>query len=129
MSKEVSFERPPVVETVLGVQFAKLPNFSNAHLGAFWASLGADWPHVKDVPPLEEQFETFGESSVWASQMRLKLTQSPAVRFQISNAAEDRMVQIQNGRLDYNWLSQSGSNYPRYKNVRPDFDNTLDNLQ
>ena len=127
MSTEVSFKKPPVVETVLGVQFAKLPNFSNAHLGAFWASLGAEWSDVKDVPPLEEQFETFGESSVWASQMRLKLTQSPALRFQIRNTAGDRMVQIQNGRLDYNWLG--GGTYERYKSVRPGFDKMLQSFR
>ena len=30
------YERPPVVETVLGVQFDSLPKFTNAHLGTFW---------------------------------------------------------------------------------------------
>jgi len=35
------------------------------------------------------------------------------------------MIQIQNGRLDYNWLGQGGGSYPRYKSVRPEFDKTL----
>jgi uncharacterized protein (TIGR04255 family) len=125
MSKEVSFKKPPVAETVLGVQFAKLHGFSNAHLGAFWASLSADWTNVKDVPALEEQFELFGESAVWANQMRLKFTQSSASRLQISKNTGDRMIQIQNGRLDYNWLAKDGGDYPRYNSVRPDFDETL----
>ena len=37
------------------------------------------------------------------------------------------MVQIQNGRLDYNWLG--GGVYERYKNVRPGFDKMLHSFQ
>jgi hypothetical protein len=36
------YERPPVVETVLGVQFDPLPDLCNAHLGAFWGTLECD---------------------------------------------------------------------------------------
>src|SRR5947209_1584702 len=38
-------DRPPVVESVLGVQFAPL-ELTTAHFGVFWKSLGADWPKL-----------------------------------------------------------------------------------
>ena len=33
------YEHPPVVETVIGVQFDSLPELRNAHLGAFWKTV------------------------------------------------------------------------------------------
>ncbi|MBI4578070.1 MAG: TIGR04255 family protein [Planctomycetes bacterium] len=125
MSELPHFDRPPLIETVLGFQFERLPGLRNAHLGAFWAGLGSDWPHVGDAPPLEAQFETFGPQHAWAdARLHLTLTQDPAVRFQIRNAQRDRMVQVQNGRLHYNWLGQAGGDYPRYAAVLPEFERT-----
>ncbi len=121
------FERPPVVETVLGVQFEPLPGFRNAHLGAFWKRLGEEWPHVSDAAPIGLQFERFDDAEAWGEVgLHLKLTQDPSVRVQIRNAARDRMIQVQNGRLHYNWVGANGGGYPRYHAVRPEFDGVLD---
>lgn len=124
------FERPPVVETVLGVQFDKLPDFRNAHLGAFWKHLGSNWAKPSDAPLLDESFERFGEEQDWQRlQPHLRISQVPASRLQIRNAKENRMVQIQNGRLHYNWLGQGGEEYPHYSGVRPEFDGILAEFQ
>ena len=121
------FKRPPVIETVLGVQFEPLAGFGNAHLGAFWKSLGGDWPNVADVPPLEPQFEEFGEAMSWRTAgLQLKLSRDPHTRLQTRNLTNDRMIQVQNGRLHYNWLGHVGSEYPSYHKVRPEFDWALD---
>ena len=41
----------------------------------------------------------------------------------MKNSDESRMLQIQNGRLIYNWIGQDGEEYPRYSdNIRPEFD-------
>jgi len=32
------------------------------------------------------------------------------------------MVQLQNGRFHYNWLGNSGEEYPRYRIVKPEFE-------
>lgn len=119
---------PPVVEVILGIQFDRLPGFQNAHLGAFWKTLDAnEWPIVSDVPPLESQFESFAESTSWAKfAMRLTLTQDPSSRLQIENKNGDRMIQVQNSRLHFNWLGQAGGPYPRYRNVRAGFVEALE---
>jgi len=49
------YVNPPVVETILGVQFERLPAFKNAHLGAFWKTLDTrEWadvlPNQQDGP-------------------------------------------------------------------------------
>lgn len=125
MDTDVTFRHPPVVETVLGIQFERIQGLTNAHFGAFWQQRKASWPQVDDAPPLEEQFETFGKQLGWNRALQLKLTQSPSVRAQIRNVAGDRMIQLQNCRLHYNWIGRPGQEYPRYRTVRPEFDQVL----
>jgi uncharacterized protein (TIGR04255 family) len=116
------YASPPVVETVLGVQFDRLPGFTNAHLGAFWKTLDvAEWPEVTDAPPLQPQFERFSDAAKWRRGLQLQLTPIPPGRVQIKNRAGDRMIQVQNGRLHFNWLGDVGGNYPRYETVRAGF--------
>ncbi len=113
---------PPVVETVLGVQFERLPVFTNAHLGAFWKSLDQkEWIEVADAPAVPPQFERFSEAAKWARGVSLQLTPIAPGRIQIKNAAGDRMLQLQNGRLHFNWLGGTGTQYPRYEAVRKGF--------
>src|SRR5438876_283976 len=103
------FKRPPVTETVLGVQFFPLEKLSSAHLGAFWNLLGEDWPDVNDAAPLQQEFERFGKDQQWIKlALRLNVVDKPTPRIQARNRANDRMIQLQNGRLHYNWLGHGG---------------------
>ena len=54
-----SFKNPPVVETVLGVQFERLAGFTNGHLGAFWKSLPDGWSQVRNANSLDPILERF----------------------------------------------------------------------
>lgn len=116
------YANPPVVETILGVQFERLPGFKNAHLGAFWKTLDPlEWPTVSDAPPLPPVFERFTEPARWVKALQIQLSQIPASRLQIKNRPGDRMIQVQNERLHFNWLGDSGGNYPHYEAVREGF--------
>jgi len=118
-----SFERPPVVETVLGVMFDPIPRLTNAHLGLFWCELGPEeWPKVRDAASLDPEYEEFGPGFSWGSFAKLTLTRDPACRIQFIDQAEDRLIQVQNSRFHYNWLFRTGEPYPRYKKIRPEFD-------
>ena len=111
-----AYDKPPVVETILGVQFDRLRGFRNAHLGAFWKTLDAsEWPAVSDAPLLRPQFERFADGARWATAVQLQITQDPACRLQITNKNSDRMIQLQNSRLHFNWLGEGGREYPRYE--------------
>ncbi len=128
-TKLPEFERPPVIETVLGVQFVPPEGFQNAHLGLFWNRLGRDlWPHATNATLIPEQFERFGEIA-WGGGLQIQLSQDVSSRLQIRNAAGDRMIQIQKNRLHYNWLRQAGKEYPRYPQVKPEFEQVLSKLQ
>jgi uncharacterized protein (TIGR04255 family) len=117
------FNSPPVVETILGVQFLPIPGFRTSHFGAFWKSLPEnEWPFVNDVAPLPPQFERFGTPSPWdAALPKLQVRSDVPVRVQITNRSRNRMIQLQNGRLHFNWLGRSGEEYPRYEAIRDGF--------
>ncbi len=119
------YDRPPVVETVLGVQFEPLPKMCNAHLGAFWKTLPAEWDSVQDAPLIEPQFESFTDVPNWGA-IKFKLSRDLSSRVQVRNAEKDRMLQLQNGRFLVNWLGHGGKRYPRYRQVRKAFDTELD---
>lgn len=120
------YDHPPVIETILGVQFDPLPDLRNAHLGAFWGTLDAtEWAVPADAPPLPNQSEQFSESGTSTKGIQLLLSQAPPSRLQIKNRAADRMIQVQNGRLHFNWLGEGGANYPRYVKVKDEFKSVL----
>lgn len=115
---------------MLGVQFARLPKLTVAHLGTFWRQLGPDWPNVTQAPPLPPQFERFSGFATWAEMsVQLQFTQEVDVRLQIQNSDADRMIQVQNGWLYYNWLGHGGTGYPSYDNVKPEFDRVWNAFQ
>lgn len=123
-----SFKRPPVVETVLGVQFNPLAKMGNRHLGAFWATLDwTEWGTVREVPAISQVEEQFGDRSARFPSFQVSLQTEAPLRYQIRSVAEDRMIQIQNGWFVYNWLAAEGRHeYPRYDELRPSFDSEWD---
>ena len=128
MSRDITFPNAPVVETVLGIQFSKIPGLSAAHLGCFWKTLEPEWINISDVAPLPEQYEVFDENPLSSNfqKFNLKVTQEPDIRFRIENEDKDRMIQLQNGRFHYNWLGHQDGCYPRYDVLRPEFDKELE---
>ena len=68
------YDKPPVIETVLGVQFDRLSALTNAHLGAFWKTLNPqqEWPNVEDAPLLPNKVERFTDAARWAAGVQLQ---------------------------------------------------------
>ena len=118
-----TFDNPPVVETVVGVQFAPLANLTSGYYGWFWKQfLDETWVRTSDAGVLPDQFEKFGDEVVWGvSSIQFGVLSVPLVRVQIFNAKNDRLIQIQNTRFLYNWQKQEGA-YPRYASTRREFD-------
>jgi uncharacterized protein (TIGR04255 family) len=120
------FDRPPVVETALSLQFTPLVRYTGAHAGWFWKEyldkLGEgskQWSQVAEVPKLPDQFERFGNEDVWAprSVKFVQGLQSP--RTQIVRSDGERMIQIQDSRFILNWKKQAGE-YPSYDVLVPE---------
>ena len=126
----MKYKNPPVVETVLSVQFSPLANLGVGLLGSYWKELGSGWPHVTDAHAVAPVFERFESAKTWElSELSVKFSQQVDVRLQIRNAVKDRMIQVQNGRFFYNWLETSVVEYPSYEAVRPEFDGHWDKFR
>ncbi len=119
---------PPVAELVVGVQFDPAEALTAGHLGVFWRELGSEWAdaQVKASPAIPPQIERFGAESAVPSfpALRLQLMSQPEMRLRILRSSKDRMVQVQNGSLYYNWLRREGAPYPSYRAVKEEFDRT-----
>ena len=134
MSPRPKFDSPPVVETVLSVQFASLPGYSTAHAGWFWKeylkkltdemSAPVAWSHAMDAPRLEDQFERFGPEDVWQGPSMRLINQAQPQRTQFIRSDGERMIQVQDSRFILNW-KKGASHYPSYDSLFPEFRQTL----
>lgn len=114
------FDDPPIVETALSVQFTGLSGFRNTHLGLFWARHREEFPHVTDADPILSQREVFGEERQLVPRpARIRFGSDPAARAQMASQDQTRMVQVQNGRLVFNWRRIGNGAYPRWESVKP----------
>ena len=52
---------PPIVETVLSVQFEPLAGLHTAHLGLLWEKFRRDFPRSEEQPPIDQMIEQFPE--------------------------------------------------------------------
>lgn len=119
------FDDPPVVETVLSVQFESLPLVQTAHLGLLWDEYRASFPKTGEHPALDPVIEQFPERQSGRMGLKLQTFENPPIpRLSFANAQGNEMIQVQNDRFIKNWRKEGeGEQYPRYsKTIRPNFD-------
>lgn len=121
------FERPPVVEVNLGIEFGALRPMRAAHVGLFWSKLRSDYPTLQEQPPLNSAIERFDEPAQPLSVSFEVLDAPPPLRTWLLTADGSRLLQIQNDRFVHNWRRMTaGSPYPRYETVRDEFSTRLE---
>jgi uncharacterized protein (TIGR04255 family) len=124
------FERPPVVEVALSVQFQSLRRLRPFELRAFWESRKAQYPTYEEHPPLGRiVLDSVDEGR---AQMALQLEVSllpPPVRYWFLNAAQTHLLQVQHDRFGVNWRRKSpGDEYPRFSRIRETFMTELEHF-
>jgi uncharacterized protein (TIGR04255 family) len=112
------FENPPVVETVLGVQFAPIERWIAPHFGLFWERFRAELPEASVHPPVILMERATDEPT--------KIEFNPFagdVRCWFFNQQSGQLVQVQNSCFMFNWRRISPAHkYPSYQEfVRPGF--------
>ena len=118
------FENPPVIETVLGVQFAPLEEFKIQHFGLYWSMIRGQYREVEVYPPLGATVEDFGEARtpVELVPLQVRLTTSPAMRCWFIDETKNHLLQVQKDRFIHNWRKVKGDeHYPHYENIQPIF--------
>jgi len=125
------FERPPVVEVALSVQFKDLPGLTPLQIGVLWQDCyRADFPKTQEHKALDEQEESFDLEGGRNPGLRIRLG-VPPTRFWFLNESESDLVQIQRNRFTRNWKrGDKVTEYPRYSTLRArfvqDFEKFLD---
>lgn len=115
------FGDPPVVETVLGVEFTPLAKWGVPHFGMFWDRIRDQYDHFEVQPPLPSIIETFGERE-FPNQPQMLFLSSNDVRCWFIDASDRTLLQVQNNRFTFNWRKSEGVVYPRDENIRPEFE-------
>lgn len=112
MIERVTFDRPPINEVVLGRTFLHRPDFHIPYYGLFWDRIRSEFPKVEQASPIVDPQDLGGDP--FASFM-------PRVWFLSEDKSQ--MVQIQQGRLYFNWRKVTGSEeYIRFEAVKQSFD-------
>jgi uncharacterized protein (TIGR04255 family) len=117
------FSEPPVVETVLGVQFIPLKGFGLQHFGLFWSKVREEYPKLVSQPSLPRVIENFEEKIVPKPEITVSLPGNlPDLRGWYLNLPETRLIQIQGDRFLYNWKKVKGNEtYPQFDTIQPEF--------
>jgi uncharacterized protein (TIGR04255 family) len=119
------FDNPPVVETVLSVQFERLAAMRSVHFGLLWQHLRDRFPSTEERPALPPIVEQAKQPSSHAVQLRFEAQETlPLPRLWLLNGAGTEMIQIQNDRFIKNWRKRGDNEqYPRYeKAIKPAFE-------
>lgn len=118
------FNDPPVVETVLSIQFDPLP-LTVAHLGLLWNDYRVMFPASDERPPLEPMIEQFPEGPAARLGFKFQALETfPVPRILFTNNQGNEMIQVQKDRFIKNWRKEGESErYPHYDDtIRPNFD-------
>ncbi len=116
-----SFDRPPLVEVALGIEFSPVPGFGAVVLGRFADRLKDRYPVVQEYPPLPPN-PPIGLDDQNGAGLVVSMG-APSIRLWLLSQAQDQLLQVQRDRLILNWRAGTNSNsYPRYhETLRPAF--------
>lgn len=113
-----NYDKPPVGEVALSVQFEPLGAFQIAHLGLFWARIRDRFPTTQTQPPLEHVVETFDPPSRPVRPViQLQVVNEPMpLRAWFLSATGNELIQVQRDRFVFNWRRLKPNDvYPRYE--------------
>jgi len=118
------FSNPPVVETVLSVQFDRLATVHSAHFGLYWNEIQERFPKTEErgeLPPAVERQPELLAPGVGIQFEALEAPPTP--RFWFINEDGTELIQLQRDRFIKNWRKVGeGDKYPRYERVREGFE-------
>lgn len=118
------FSSPPVVETVLSVQFDRLKAAHSAHFGLYWREVLSRFPKTEERGELPQVIERQPELPPARVGIQFEALEAPPTpRFWFTNSDGTELIQLQRDRFIKNWRKVGeGDKYPRYERVRDGFE-------
>ncbi|MFL6799244.1 MAG: TIGR04255 family protein [Xanthobacteraceae bacterium] len=122
------FERPPVTEVILSLQFGALEKLKSYHIGLLWTLFRNEYPNISEQSTIEPVFETFGKVASDGLSVRLEQFLTPPLpRYWLEKNGEPDLLQVQQDRIIHNWRKRDGELiYPRYETLRDRFSKEVD---
>ncbi len=117
------FNKPPVTEVALSVQFRPVRKLRTQHIiGKLWPLFEKEgFTKIEDKPPLNWAFEIF-DDAIPPPKMEIS-TLPPVPRYWFLNDDGTQLVQIQQDRFAHNWRRHSfNTPYPQYSPIRDKFE-------
>ncbi len=117
------FDDPPVVETVLSVQFVPIDGFSIPHVGLYHETIRKEFKRYETKPALGHVQEIFSPKvGIKEHTFSFRLSEEPPFRAWFLDEKGNQIIQIQKDRFIYNWQKIEGDEkYPRYQSIRNKF--------
>jgi uncharacterized protein (TIGR04255 family) len=116
------FDRPPLDEMVMGVQFDPLPNFHAVHLGLFWSRIRTEYPHTEDQAPLAPTVELADIKPSPPTVKAVAYAVPPLPRCLFLTEDRTQLIQVQGDRFLRNWRQVEGNErYPHFRRLSEDF--------
>jgi len=122
-----SFDRPPVSEVALSVQFDKVPALRSFQLCTLWKQFSERFPKIEERPPLDPVVEQL-KMGPQSHRIEFSLLQLPEVsRYFFITKSGNELIQVQQDRFGHNWRKTGeGDEYPRYERIREQFKENLE---
>jgi uncharacterized protein (TIGR04255 family) len=113
------YDRPPINEVVIGIQFARV-DITGAHVGLFWNELRSEFPKVSEQPALAATAEIL-QPSRFAPPI-LQFSSWHGSRHWLTSEDDIQLIQIQADRLFYNWRrGPDAAPYPHFESLQHKF--------
>ena len=123
------YERPPVNEVVLSLQFGSLAALKTVHVGFLWQRWRTRYPKVNEQGTLEPAFEAFPATVATSPSIRFEqLMAPPFPRYWFESEDGTELCQVQQDRLIHNWRRRAEP-YPHYEHVRSRLAEDLDDFR
>lgn len=113
------FTDPPVIETVLSIQFAPIQDFGIPHFGRYWECIRPEFGKYQAHPallPVTERLDSPFQGQVGIG---IQILTQPDVRCWFLDDTGGRLIQLQRDRFIHNWRQITGTEkYPHYPTTK-----------
>lgn len=117
------FDNPPVIETVLGLQFTPLSKFDVPHYGLYWDKIRRSYDRFEVHPPIVSTVDERGSDAPIKGQIFINFPSGNNFRCWFIDESQNNLIQVQRDRFLLNWRKVRGDEqYPHYENIRPKFE-------
>jgi uncharacterized protein (TIGR04255 family) len=125
------FSNPPIIEAVLGVQFATPSGYREIYARDVWSLFEQRFGRVEEHQALEPVFELFGAADAQRVQIKLEAVRGPIHnRFWFVGEGDRELIQFQRDRFIHNWrkIGAKPNDYPRFEPILDNFRQELSRL-